>query len=569
MHSLDALYGASEPIAVIGLACRFPGARDSHEYWQNLLAGRECSRRFSREELLVAGLDPALIDHPDFVNVAAVIDAADQFDATLFGYSRQEAESIDPQQRLFLQTVWHALEHAGFAPREVPHKTGVFASSRMSTYPGREQIRVTEVAQVKGLQALMGNDKDYLASRAAYKLNLRGPAITVQTACSSSLVAVHLACESLRSGECNMAVAGGVAVSFPQQAGYRYQPGMIFSPDGRCRPFDASAQGTFAGNGVGAVTLRRLEDALRDGDPILAVLRASAINNDGQHKVGYTAPSIVGQREVITDALLLADIDCTGIGMLEAHGTGTPLGDPIEVQALRDVFAARTDIGGCALGSVKGNLGHLDTAAGIASLIKTVLAVNHGRIPPSLHFERPNPALKLQDSPFYVPTQAQEWPSGPRRAGVSSFGIGGTNCHVVVEALPDTLRSPAPEAQAPALLLSAASHASLQQLAGHYAQALDSHPAPANLAHTALHARQLDLPHRLAVPLHEETAHALAAFAQGNHDALLHHGQAKPGEQLWLCSGQGSQWAGMGKSLYGQSDAFTQSLDRRDRKSVV
>ncbi|NWB89993.1 type I polyketide synthase [Pseudomonas agarici] len=562
MHSLEALYGASEPIAVIGLACRFPGARDSNEYWQNLLAGRECSRRFSREELLAAGLEPALIDHPDFVNVAAVIDAADQFDATLFGYSRQEAESIDPQQRLFLQTVWHALEHAGFAPREVPHKTGVFASARMSTYPAREQIRVTEVAQVRGLQALMGNDKDYLATRAAYKLNLRGPAITVQTACSSSLVAVHMACESLRSGECGMAVAGGVAVSFPQQAGYRYQPGMIFSPDGRCRPFDAGAQGTFAGNGVGAVTLRRLEDALRDGDPVLAVLRASAINNDGQHKVGYSAPSIIGQREVISDALQLADIDCASIGMLEAHGTATPLGDPIEVQALREVFATRADIAGCALGSVKGNLGHLDTAAGIASLIKTVLAVSHGRIPPSLHFERANPALKLEHSPFYVPVQVQDWPHGPRRAGVSSFGIGGTNCHVIVEALPDTLRAETAEAQANALLLSAASRTSLQQLAGHYAQALASSEAPANLVHTALHARQLDLPHRLAVALHEETAQALQAFAQGNHDALLYDGQAGPGGQLWLCSGQGSQWAGMGQSLYGQSEAFTQSLDR-------
>ncbi|MBI6855834.1 alpha/beta fold hydrolase [Pseudomonas cichorii] len=562
MHTFEEFYGTSEPIAVIGLACRFPGASDSTEYWQNLLEGRECSRRFSREELLAAGLDPALIDNPDFVNVASTIDNPDRFDAALFGYSRQEAESIDPQQRLFLQTVWHALEHAGFAPRDVPHKTGVFASGRMSTYPGRENIRVTEVAQVKGLQALMGNDKDYLASRAAYKLNLRGPAMTVQTACSSSLVAVHMACESLRSGECSMAVAGGVAVSFPQQAGYLYQPGMIFSPDGRCRPFDASAQGTFAGNGVGAVTLRRLEDALRDGDPVLAVLRGSAINNDGHHKVGYTAPSVVGQREVISDALLLADIECSSIGMIEAHGTGTPLGDPIEVQALRDVFAQRSDIGGCALGSVKGNLGHLDTAAGIASLIKTVLAVSHGRIPPSINFEQANPALQLENSPFRVPTQPREWPAGPRRAGVSSFGIGGTNCHVVVEAIPEHLRNTRPKPEASALLLSAASQASLRQLAGRYALQLKNSDAAANLAHTALHGRQLDLPWRLAVPLHDETAPALEAFAQGNSDALLHEGHARQAAQLWLCSGQGSQWAGMGKSLYGQSKAFTESLDR-------
>ncbi|MHC6227397.1 SDR family oxidoreductase [Pseudomonas sp. X10] len=562
MHTSDAFYGTSEPIAVVGLACRFPEADNSQQFWLNLLTARECSRRFSRDELLAAGLDPALVNHPDFVNVGSTIERPEYFDATLFGYSPQEAESIDPQQRLFLQTVWHALEHAGFAPREVPHKTGVFASSRLSTYPGREAIRVTEVAQVKGLQALMGNDKDYLASRAAYKLNLQGPAITVQTACSSSLVAVHMACESLRSGECAMAVAGGVAVSFPQQAGYRYQPGMIFSPDGRCRPFDADAQGTFAGNGVGAVVLRRLDDALRDNDPILAVLRGSAINNDGSQKVGYTAPSVLGQREVIRDALLLADVEAASIGMLEAHGTGTPLGDPIELQALREAFAERSDIGGCALGSVKGNLGHLDTAAGIASLIKTVLAVRHGKIPPCVHFQRPNPALKLEQSPFQVPRQALDWPAGPRRAGVSSFGIGGTNCHMIVEALPESLRPALASPEAPALLLSAASEASLRGLAGAYADRLDKGDVPAHLAHTALHARQLDLPHRLAVPLHEETAQALHAYAQGNDDALLHIGQRSNGQQLWLCSGQGSQWAGMGRDLYGSAPAFTQSLDR-------
>ena len=562
MHMSEAFYGTSEPIAVIGLACRVPEAADSRQFWHNLLTGRECSRRFGRDELLDAGLDPALIDHPDFVNVAATIERPEYFDAALFGYSPQEAESIDPQQRLFLQTVWHALEQAGFAPREVPHKTGVFASARLSTYPGREAIRVSEVAQVKGLQALMGNDKDYLASRAAYKLNLRGPALTVQTACSSSLVAVHMACESLRSGECAMAVAGGVAVSFPQQAGYRYQAGMIFSPDGRCRPFDADAQGTFAGNGVGAVVLRRLEDALRDNDPILAVLRGSAINNDGSHKVGYTAPSVSGQCEVIRDALLLADVEAASIGMLEAHGTGTPLGDPIELQALREAFAGRSDIGGCALGSVKSNLGHLDTAAGIASLIKTVLAVQHGKIPPCVHFQRPNPALKLDQSPFHVPREAVDWPAGPRRAGVSSFGIGGTNCHMIVEALPDTLRPALAAAKAAALLLSAASESSLRQLAGAYAARLERGDSAAHLAHTALHGRQLDLAQRLAVPLHEETAQALRAFANGGNDALLHLGQRSNGQQLWLCSGQGSQWPGMGRELYGQAPAFTQSLDR-------
>src|SRR5260370_4406721 len=372
-RDIDALvarhYANCEPIAVIGLACRFPEADDSEAFWRNLIDARECSRRFTREELLDAGLDADTLDAPTFVIVGTVLRDADAFDAGLFGYARQEAELLDPQQRLFLQTVWHALEHAGYAPREVPHKAGVFGAARISTYPGREPVRVTEVAQVKGLQSLMGNDKDYLATRAAYKLNLRGPALTVQTACSSSLVAVHLACESLRAGECGMAVAGGLAVSFPQHAGYLPQPGMIFSPDGYCRPFDADAAGTFAGNGVGAVTLRRLADALADGDPVVAVLRGSAVSNDGSRKVGYTAPSVAGQRDAIREAMLLAGVGSAEIGMIEAHGTGTPLGDPIELEALHSVFHDNSGPR-CAPGSAKSGLGHLGTAAGLASLFK-------------------------------------------------------------------------------------------------------------------------------------------------------------------------------------------------------
>lgn len=389
-------YPDCEPVAVIGYACHFPESPDGETFWQNLLEGRECSRRFTREELLAVGLDAAIIDDPHYVNIGTVLDNADCFDATLFGYSRQEAESMDPQQRLFLQAVWHALEHAGYAPGAVPHKTGVFASSRMSTYPGREALNVTEVAQVKGLQSLMGNDKDYIATRAAYKLNLHGPALSVQTACSSSLVAVHLACESLRAGESDMAVAGGVALSFPQQAGYRYQPGMIFSPDGHCRPFDASAEGTWAGNGLGCVVLRRLRDALLSGDPIISVILSSAVNNDGNRKVGYTAPSVAGQQAVIEEALMLAAIDDRQVGYIETHGTGTPLGDAIEIEALRNVYAPRPQDQRCALGSVKSNMGHLDTAAGIAGLLKTVLAVSRGQIPPLLNFHTPNPALKLE-----------------------------------------------------------------------------------------------------------------------------------------------------------------------------
>ena len=564
--SIAQRYPDCEPGAVSGYACHFPEAPDGETFWRNLLEGRECSRRFTREALLAAGLDTAIIDDPCYVNIGTVLDNADCFDATLFGYSRQEAESIDPQQRLFLQAVWHALEHAGYAPGAVPHKTGVFASSRMSTYPGREALNVTEVAQVKGLQSLMGNDKDYIATRAAYKLNLHGPALSVQTACSSSLVAVHLACESLRAGESDMAVAGGVALSFPQQAGYRYQPGMIFSPDGHCRPFDASAEGTWAGNGLGCVVLRRLKDALLSGDPIIAVILSSAVNNDGNRKVGYTAPSVAGQQAVIEEALMLAAIDDRQIGYIETHGTGTPLGDAIEIEALRNVYAPRPPQQRCALGSVKSNVGHLDTAAGIAGLLKTVLAVSRGKIPPMLNFHTPNPALKLEESPFTVPVTAQEWQDEVRYAGVSSFGIGGTNCHMIVASLPDELNISYPTAddgsKSSALLLSAASDTALRQLAADYATALRENADANNLAFTALRARRLDLPFRLAAPLNHDTAAALSAWAGAKSASPVYSGHGASGKQVWLFTGQGSHWRTMGQSLYQHSTAFADTLER-------
>ncbi len=564
--SIAQRYPDCEPVAVIGYACHFPEAPDGETFWRNLLEGRECSRRFTREALLAAGLDTAIIDDPCYVNIGTVLDNADCFDATLFGYSRQEAESIDPQQRLFLQAVWHALEHAGYAPGAVPHKTGVFASSRMSTYPGREALNVTEVAQVKGLQSLMGNDKDYIATRAAYKLNLHGPALSVQTACSSSLVAVHLACESLRAGESDMAVAGGVALSFPQQAGYRYQPGMIFSPDGHCRPFDASAEGTWAGNGLGCVVLRRLKDALLSGDPIIAVILSSAVNNDGNRKVGYTAPSVAGQQAVIEEALMLAAIDDRQIGYIKTHGTGTPLGDAIEIEALRNVYAPRPPQQRCALGSVKSNVGHLDTAAGIAGLLKTVLAVSRGKIPPMLNFHTPNPALKLEESPFTVPVTAQEWQDEVRYAGVSSFGIGGTNCHMIVASLPDELNISYPAAddgsKSSALLLSAASDTALRQLAADYAAALRENSNANNLAFTALRARRLDLPFRLAAPLNHDTAASLSAWAGAKSTSPVYSGHGASGKQVWLFTGQGSHWRTMGQSLYQHSTAFADTLER-------
>ncbi|SFU58339.1 hybrid non-ribosomal peptide synthetase/type I polyketide synthase [Xenorhabdus koppenhoeferi] len=574
MTDLTPHYDNCDPIAVIGIACRFPQAPDSDIFWHNLQHGVECTTTLSRQTLLDAGIPPEIIDSDNFVNQAAILEDAEQFDATLFGYSRQEAEMLDPQQRLFLQTAWHALEHAGYSPRHVRLKTGVFASSRVSTWPSWSQFTMTDVGKVKGLQALMSNDKDYLATRTAYKLNLKGPALTVQTACSSSLVAVHMACENLRSGECDMALAGGVAVSFPQESGYLYQPGMIFSPDGHCRPFDSQANGTYGGNGVGVVTLKRLSDALRDGDPIMAVLRGSAINNDGNEKVGFTAPSVNGQRSVITEALQLADVSIDDIGMIEAHGTGTPLGDPIEVDALRNIFSdRRVAVPPCYLGSVKSNIGHLDTAAGIASLIKTVLSVWHGYIPPTINVQQPNPALRLEESPFRLATQGQHWTQALRTAGVSSFGIGGTNCHIVVQSLPEELRHhPVNDTQAQAqtvpLLLSAASESSLHQLAQRYATALANTPENyADLARTALQGRDLTLPWRLALTLTPQNtaknAASLAAFADNGPTADIFSGQARnENKQLWQFSGQGCQWSGMGKAMYASSSVFSAMLDR-------
>ncbi|WP_172966049.1 type I polyketide synthase [Cupriavidus pauculus] len=558
-----------DAIAIIGLSCRFPAARDADAFWRNLCDGIDCSRRFDRATLRAAGVPDAVAGDPLYVPVAAPIDDPDQFDAALFGYARADAEALDPQQRLFLQAGWHALEHAGHAPRHAVPRTGVFAACRLSTYPGLDAFRAHGPSQVRGMQALLGNDKDYLATRVAYKLGLTGPALTIQTACSSSLVAVHVACESLRVGECDMALAGGVAVSFPQQQGYLYQPGMIFSPDGRCRPFDTRAQGTFAGHGVGVVVLRRLADAMADGDRVLAIVRGSAVNNDGHRKAGFTAPSVAGQQDVVRDAMAMAAIGPDDLDLIEAHGTGTPLGDPIEIEGLRAALAGRSPgAPRCLVGAVKGNIGHLDTAAGIAGLIKTVLAVHHGTIPPTLHCEQPIPALDADDSPLAAATAAMPWPRAVRTAGVSAFGLGGTNCHVIVQSAPDSDSNSAPasadavdDAAAPVLLLSAASAAALRGLAGAYAQAWRSGAPASGLAATALHGRALDLDHRLALAMDAEALPALEVFASGGTDVAVHTGHGR-GRQLWLFGGQGTQWPGMSVAMARHSAAFAQMLDR-------
>lgn len=565
MNNQDNTFGISDPIAVIGLACRFPKAPNAEIFWHNLIHGISGQSYFSQEELRAAGISDQITQQDNFVPGGAVIDNPEYFDAGLFGYSQNEALSIDPQQRLFLQIVWHALEDAGYTPTDIKTKTGVFGSIRSSTYPAFTNFDVTQVGKVKGLQALVGNDKDYLATRVAHKFNLTGPALTIQTACSSSLVAAHVACESLRAGECDMAIAGGVAVSFPQSSGYQYQPGMIFSPDGLCRPFDAGANGTFGGNGLGCVVLKRLDDALHDGDTILAVLRGSAINNDGQHKVSFTAPSVNGQAKVLSDALHLADVMPDDVEMIETHGTGTKLGDPIEISAIKQAYQRSTNANPCFLGSVKSGLGHLDTAAGIASLIKTVLSVSQGKIPLSLNITQPNPALELEGSGFKLATESIDWQSSFRTAAVSSFGIGGTNCHMIVQSAPK-LTAPEQTITPPdtaKLLISANSETSLRRLAGEYATLLEKNDHYSDIAYSALSGRALDLPYRLAINCDLTAVNALRHFAKsGQISSHLRIGQhSEKNKIVWCFTGQGSQWAGMGQELYETSSAFRQSIE--------
>ncbi|OQW95902.1 MAG: hypothetical protein BWK79_00785 [Beggiatoa sp. IS2] len=428
-------------IAIIGMSGRFPGAKNIDEFWQNLKNGVESIKFFSDQELIEAGIHPTLLKNKNYVKAKGMLDNVAEFDAAFFGFSPKEAALTDPQQRLFLECAWEALENAGYNPKTYTGSIGVYGGmSGLDTYLlkniySNAQFRET----TDDFQIALSNGNDFVCTRVSYKLNLRGPSIAIQTACSTSLVAVVMGYQSLLDYQCDMVLAGGAGISQPQKSGYLYAEGMILSPDGHCRAFDAQAQGAVDGNGVGMVVLKRLAEAVSDGDTIYAVIKGAAINNDGSAKVGYTAPSVEGQSRVIAEALALAEVSPETVGYIEAHGTGTPLGDPIEVMALTQAFRARTDKKGyCALGSVKTNIGHLDAAAGVTGLIKAVLALEYQMIPPNLHFETPNPKLDLANSPFYVNSTLTEWKTigFPRRAGVNSFGIGGTNAHIVLEEAP-------------------------------------------------------------------------------------------------------------------------------------
>ncbi|WP_217560150.1 type I polyketide synthase [Paenibacillus sp. GbtcB18] len=456
-------------IAITGMAGRFPGAETIERFWENLRGGVNSIRPLSEEDFARLGVDDSLWRNPDFVKVSSFLDDYDCFDASFFGINDREAELMDPQHRIMLECCWEALENAGYIGEEFSGPIGVFAGASISTYLLYQLMKNQSVMNAfDPMQLEIGNAPDSLTSRISYKLNLKGPSQSIQSACSTSLVAVHMACQSLLAEECDMALAGGASINLQLLAGYTYTQDGILSPTGECRTFDHDAKGTVFGSGVGAVVLRRLEDAIRDGDHVYAVIRGTAVNNDGSLKVGFTAPSVEGQANVIAEAIANAGVAESSIQYIEAHGTGTALGDPIEMKALQKAFGAYGRRGGqtCAIGSVKTNIGHLAHAAGISGLIKAVLALNHKQIPPSLNYRSPNPDIDFAASPFYVNAHLQDWKvqASPRRAGVSSFGFGGTNAHAILEETPEIVEE-RPSRLYQLLLLSAKSLSSLEKAA--------------------------------------------------------------------------------------------------------
>ncbi|KAF4408201.1 type I polyketide synthase [Streptomyces lycii] len=557
-------------IAVTGMSGRFPGAADTEEWWTALTEGRVLTRRYDRDELIGAGVPRSLVDDPDYVPVHGHLDDADRFDNTVFRVSPREAELMDPQHRLMLEVAWSALEDAGAGPLEERVSTGVYASASGSGYL-RSMVRSGALDPLTLEDAVHGTEPDFMASLISYKLGLTGPALAVQTACSSSLVAVHLACQALLNGDCDQALVVAAGIPFPQ-AGQLHVPGGIHSPSGRCRPFDESADGVVAGSGVACVVLRRLADALEDGPDPYGVLLGTAVNNDGAAKAGYYAPSVTGQEAVIRAALLAADVDAASIGYLETHGTGTRVGDPLEWSAASAALAgAGAAPGQVAVGALKANTGHLDNAAGVASLIKALLVVKEGVVPPVAGFTGTNPLLETEGSPLYVPREAAPWTGPePRRAGVSSFGIGGTNAHVIVEQPPPAPAAPdrAPDAER-LVLLSAATPEALSRSAARLAGRLAARePDLADVAFTLGTARAA-LPERLAVAgrTTADVARRLGTWGAGEArdagDAVVTGSSpvGGPAPVVFAFPGQGAQRPGMAAPLAGALPGFAAALD--------
>jgi non-ribosomal peptide synthase protein (TIGR01720 family) len=555
----------SSDIALVGMAGRFPGAKNVNQFWQNLRDGVESVSWFTDQELEAAGIDPVALTHHNYVKARPVLEGVELFDAPFFGFSPREAEIMDPQHRLFLECAWEALENAGCDPESYPGLIGVYGGAGLNTYllanlyPNRDLAN-----RALDFQTISVSDKDFLTTNVSYKLNLKGPSITVQTFCSTSLVAVHLACQSLLNSECDLALAGGVTVQVPQNVGYTYQEGGILSPDGHCRSFDAQAQGTIFGSSVGIVVLKRLADALDSGDSIYAVIKGSAINNDGSLKGGFTAPSVHGQAEVVIETLAIAGVEPDTISYVEAHGTATPLGDPIEVAALTKAFRTGTRKQGfCAIGSVKSNVGHLDRAAGVVGLIKTTLALKHKQIPPSLHFENPNPKIDFANSPFYVNTKLTEWQANgtPRRAAVNSLGFGGTNAHVILEEAPVVAASSSSRPRQ-LLLLSSKTSSALEAATTNLAEHFKEHPELnlADAAYTLQVGRKAFNYRRMVVCRDLEDAVTMLD-TRDQERVFSAHQVHREYPVAFMFPGQGAQHLRMAAELYQHEPTFRQQVD--------
>ncbi|NIM15675.1 MAG: KR domain-containing protein [Candidatus Aminicenantes bacterium] len=555
-------------IAVIGMSGRFPGARDIHEFWNNLKNGVESISFLSDEDVKKYGINPDVLKNPNYVRAGGgVLEDREYFDASFFGYTPRQAEIMDPQLRIFQESSWSALEDAGYNAESYEGLIGIYAGASLN-FHWNALITLTgkssDLGQFSTSQLI---NKDYLAARISYSLNLKGPAVVVQSACSTSLVAIHLACRALLTAECDIALAGGISLMAPQQRiGYIYQEGMINSPDGHCRAFDAKAMGTIGGEGVGVVVLKRLKHAAADGDNIYAIVVGSAINNDGKRKVGFSAPSIEAQAAVIKRALHMAQIEPESITYIESHGTGTPLGDPIEIEALKEAFNTNKKRF-CGIGSIKSNIGHLDTAAGVASFIKTVLSLKHRLIPPGINFETPNPEIDFENSPFYVNTRLREWKNDefPLRAGVSSFGIGGTNAHAILEEAP--VKEEAGEIRPLKLIpLSARTKTALEGMSGNLLKFLKE-KSKINLADAAytLQIGRSEFQHRrffLCSDIHDAVETLETLSLQGTRK--IHTSFVKEGDRpiTFMFPGLGAQYENMGLGLYETEPLFRSELDR-------
>ena len=554
-------------VAIVGMAIRVPGALNPDAYWSNLKQGVESVKFYTDEELLLQGVAADLLKNPNYVKAGCPLEGMQQFDPEFFGFSPKEAGILDPQHRQFYECCWEALERAGHPPRKFDGAIGVFAGSGMAAYFALNILTNPDLVHSVGTFLLRhtGNDKDFLSSRVSYSFNLKGPSINVQTACSTSAVAVHLACQSLLNEECDMALAGGVSIDIPHGLGYLYKEGEILSPDGHCRAFDHRSKGTIFGSGTAVVVLRRIVDAIADGDHIHGVIVGSAVNNDGSNKVGYLAPSVEGQAEAITEALEMAGVDADSIGYVECHGTGTPVGDPIEVSALATAFRRTSNrTGYCGIGSVKTNIGHLDTAAGVAGLIKATLALEHKMLPPSLNFEAPNPTIDFGRTPFYVNTALKDWKAGnvPRRAAVNSLGVGGTNAFIILEEAPPVASSIPDFATNQLITFSAKNRKSLDLYGQRLAEHLKSHPNLnfADVAYSLFEGREHFASRRVLAAQNCEEAIQLLESNDARR-VFTHSADEDEKSLVFMFPGGGAQYIDMSLGLYESHEAFRSLMD--------